>query len=465
MKLELILKKFPVVSEMLNAFPHGIACLDRDFSVITMNRALEAMTGYTLDEARGIYGEFILRTSLGSNSMAARRVLAGGQTVSEQGTIVNRSRQKIPVHFTLSRFHDPGDVPAGVILVIEDVSSGRDRADALTSEYREFGILGRSRQMEDVFELMNVLARTDASVLVTGETGTGKDKIAEQLHRSSRRSRQPFIKVNCGALPEALLESELFGHVKGAFTGAVSNASGMFRMAHRGTIFLTEIGDLSLPLQVKLLSVLDDHAFYPVGGGQKVEVDVRVIAATHRQLREEVERGNFREDLFYRLNVLHLHIPPLREREGDIRLLLDHFLTLFKTKLTRKAAVFSNAALDVLSRYGYPGNVRELRNIVEYAVTVCQGEKIEKEDLPPYLLRPAADRKEQEKTRREPPGPSVVQKPERSEAARLGNWAAEERERIMEVLRSTGGNRTETAKILGWGRTTLWRKLKKYNIA
>ncbi len=314
--------------------------------------------------------------------------------------------------------------------------------------------------MEEVFELMSVLARTDASVLITGETGTGKDKIAEQLHKSSPRGRQPFVKINCGALPEALLESELFGHVKGAFTGAVNDNMGMFRLADKGAIFLTEIGDLPLQLQVKLLSVLDDQAFYPVGGSKKIEVDVRVIAATHRSLRQEVENGNFREDLFYRLNVLHLDIPPLREREGDIRLLLDYFLHQIVAKLPRNITGFNKKAIEILNHYSYPGNVRELRNIVEYAVTVCQGKKVGSKDLPQYLTkRTKPDRPAVTKVSSPP---SVAPAP--AAASPLGGWAEMEKANILEALNKSQGNRSKAAEILGCGRTTLWRKLKKYKL-
>ena len=232
--------------------------------------------------------------------------------------------------------------------------------------------------MQEMFELLPLLARTDASILITGETGTGKDMIAEAIHKTSKRSRHPFIKVNCGALPEALLESELFGHVRGAFTGAIKDKTGLFRLAQNGTIFLTEIGDLPLALQVKLLSFLDDKEFFPVGGVKKVQVNVRIIAATHRPLRDLVNRGEFREDLFYHLNVLRLHLPPLRERDGDIRLLLDHFLRKFNGGLNKNIQSFNSRSIDILTSYAYPGNVRELRNIVEYAVNICQGTKVQR---------------------------------------------------------------------------------------
>jgi PAS domain S-box-containing protein len=475
MKTESVLQDLPIIGELLNGIPHGIAILDKDLCILTMNRFLEALTGYVTDEARGVYSEFILRANIGAKNQICREVLESGESVSVDGNIINRRRKKIPVHFTLTRLHDGQGQPSGVLIVLEDSSVVKVEDFMHHGQSIRTEILGHSSQMEKVFELMSVLARTDASVLITGETGTGKDLIAEALHKSSQRARQPFIKVNCGALPEALLESELFGHVKGAFTGAVTETVGMFRLAHQGTIFLTEIGDLSLPLQVKLLSVLDDQEFFPVGGSKKVKVDVRVIAATHRSLREEVRQGRFREDLFYRLNVLHLHTPPLRERDGDIRLLLDHFLREFSAKLGRDVTGFTPKAIDVLSQYPYPGNVRELRNIAEYSANICQGTAVEVKDLPLYLFRSA----ESSSTSVSSPAslttlsPSMVQGEESVPAivpaqpvdSRECGWAEIEKDMMLDALRKSGGNRSRAAEILGWGRTTLWRKLKKYKMA
>lgn len=452
--------EFPRVEDLLDGIPHGIAILDTKLCLLAMNRRLECMTGFKLAEVRGIYGDFILRTNLGNYDQVSRAVLENGQQVAKDGNIISKGREKIPIHFSFSRLHNRKNIPIGILVHLEDVSALKGKNIQFQDQDESLDILGHSRQMEEVFELMSVLARTDASVLITGETGTGKDKIAEQLHNSSPRARQPFIKINCGALPEALLESELFGHVKGAFTGAVNDNMGMFRLADKGAIFLTEIGDLPLQLQVKLLSVLDDQAFYPVGGSKKIEVDVRVIAATHRSLRQEVANGTFREDLFYRLNVLHLHIPPLREREGDIRLLLDYFLRQIVAKLPRNITGFSQKALAILDHYSYPGNVRELRNIVEYAVTVCQEKKVGSKDLPLYLSKRTKTSRPAAQGISTPP--SVTAAP--SVDAALSGWAEVEKAHILEALKKSQGNRAKAAEILGCGRTTLWRKVKKYKL-
>jgi len=303
--------------------------------------------------------------------------------------------------------------------------------------------------------------------LITGETGTGKDILAEAIHHASKRGKYPFIKINCGALPESLLESELFGHVRGAFTGAHADKHGMFQLAQGGTIFLTEIGDLPLPLQVKLLTVLDDREFFPLGSQKKVKVDVRLITGTHRDLRKLVGEGGFREDLFFRLNVLRAHLPPLRERDGDVRLLIDHFLQMFAVNFNKNIKTISPQALQRLTSYRYPGNVRELRNIIEYGVNICRGEVIEIDHLPPYVLD-------------EPPAPSLPTgrktdtAPTSSHSAANGhtgspdnaaNWSDIEKQNILEALMQTSGNRSEAAKLLACGRTTLWRKMKEYNLA
>jgi transcriptional regulator with PAS, ATPase and Fis domain len=240
----------------------------------------------------------------------------------------------------------------------------------------------------------------------------------------------------------------------------------MFKLADKGTIFLTEIGNMPMSLQVKLLSVLDDRAFYPVGGERKERVDVRVIAATHRSLREQVEVGAFREDLFYRLNVLHIHLPPLREREGDIRFLLDYFLQDYATRLGKEVQTFSESALRHLLNYSYPGNIRELRNIVEYCANVCRKRDIEREDLPGYLLEHAPETP--------PAGPGSIQKgagesggdaADRQERQTNGeNWPAIERKLILQALTDSKGNRSKAAGMLGWGRTTLWRKIVQYGL-
>ena len=304
-------------------------------------------------------------------------------------------------------------------------------------------VITRSRRLQQILKLIPVIAKSDCSVLICGETGTGKDLLAKVIHNEGRREG-PFIKVNCAALPESLLESELFGYVRGAFTGADIDKPGRFQLADGGTIFLDEIGDMPLSLQAKLLMVLDEKEFYPLGGRRLLKVDARVVAATNRDLREQVHAGRFRQDLFHRLNVMSIELPPLRERREDIPLLIKHFLSRLNEQEGRNIEGVSEEALAMLLHHDYPGNVRELYNWLNHASILCQEERLIKpEHLASYvgILRPG--------------------RPLSPQAAAPGTEA----ERIRAVLEEVRWNRQEAARRLGIDRTTLWRKIKKYGIS
>lgn len=464
-----LLNKLDLVN-LLDSMTMGILFINPSRRVIAINRFLEALTGYSREEVAGVNSENIIRSNLPTMGDPVGKVLKNGKSVTMEGDIINQSRKKIPIRFTISPLKLKTGKKAGAMIVLEDISLLKDLDNKIHSFSGQEKILGQSRKMQEIFELLPIAARTDASVLITGETGTGKDLVAEAIHMTSKRARYPFIKVNCGALPESLLESELFGHKRGAFTGADKDKPGMFRLAHEGTLFLTEIGDLSLPLQVKILTVLDDKEFFPVGGSKKVHVDVRIIAATHRDLSNLVKLGKFREDLFYRLNVLRLHLPPLRERENDFRLLLDHFFRGFRASLQKKIKGFNAASLKILSSYEFPGNVRELRNIVEYAVNVCPSETIGPDHLPKTVLS------EQQAPIRSPLHHEAMNHGNRdmaqaasgdfrsSDIFEPGRWGDVEKAMIMKALTQTGGKRSKAAELLGWSRSKLWRKIKQHDL-
>lgn len=303
-------------------------------------------------------------------------------------------------------------------------------------------IIGKSAEMQRIFQMVRKAADSKASVLITGESGTGKELIANALHNLSPRKSNPFIKVHCAALSETLLESELFGHEKGAFTGAAARKRGRFELANTGTIFLDEIGEINQNVQIKILRVLQDKRFERVGGEETLEVDVRVIAATNRNLEEEIAQGRFREDLFYRLNVVHIQVPPLRDRKDDIPLMLNAFLDEFNRENNKSITGFDARSRSALYKYDWPGNIRQLRNCVESAVVMCSGNEITLEDLPP-TVRGAAES-------------NVIQVP-------VGITMAEaEKIIIQQNLASNQGNKTKTADILGIGRKTLHRKLEEY---
>lgn len=305
-------------------------------------------------------------------------------------------------------------------------------------------IVGKSQKMVSLMETVAQVAPTRASVLITGESGVGKELVADAIHELSNRSKGPFIKVHCAALSASLLESELFGHEKGSFTGAVSQKKGRFELADGGTIFLDEIGEIDAATQVKLLRVLQEKEFERVGGEKSITVDVRVVCATNRDLLKEIEKGNFREDLYYRLNVVHFDVPPLRERKDDIPLLMTTFLTQFNQENDKKIEGFSNGAKKALLSYEWPGNIRELRNSIESAVVLSRSSVIEADDLPPAIR--LADNSAQL-------------------SLDVGITLAEaEKQLIMSTLVMSGGNKTKAAEILGIGRKTLHRKLQEYQI-
>lgn len=315
-----------------------------------------------------------------------------------------------------------------------------------------YGMIGRSQNMKDVFERINKVAKTDSTVLITGPSGTGKELVAAAIHKLSHRTSFPRVSVNCGAIPGELLESELFGHIKGAFTGAISNRKGRFELAHQGTLFLDEIGDMPLLLQVKLLRVLQLRQIEPVGSSEAIDVDVRLIAATHRDLELQVRDGKFREDLFYRLNVIPVRLPALKERREDIPLLISYFLDRFTSADSSNSINFTHEAMDLLMSYDWPGNVRELENVIERLVILRGGNEILPEDLPAKIYRTNPLASSQYKTIFELPDQGVDLKQILSDI---------EDSLIMQALGRTSGNKNQASKLLTLNRTTLIEKMKK----
>ncbi len=320
----------------------------------------------------------------------------------------------------------------------------RELLDQLKKKYSFENIIGKSAPMKKVFETIELVAPSRANVLIFGDSGTGKEMIADAIHHNSPRREKPYVKVHCAALPETLLESELFGHEKGAFTGAIARKRGRFELANLGTLFLDEIGEISQTTQVKLLRVIQQREFERVGGEVPVKVDVRIVTATNKNLKEEVENGNFREDLYYRLDVVSIHVPPLSERKDDIPLMVHKFIEEFSKENGRVIEGLTNGALQALVSYRWPGNVRELRNVIESIVVLSKTPVIGEDDLPSYIL--AKDEQSSLKL------PSGISLPEA------------EKRLILFTLQNAGGNKTKTAEILNIGRKTLHRKLAEYRI-
>jgi nitrogen regulation protein NR(I) len=380
----------------------------------------------------------------------------------------------------------PFDVPKlkqivyGALKAAHDMKQVVSYQPLLASEDYALGIVGRCEAMQNVFKLIGQLAATDATALITGESGTGKELVARAIYHHSRRSELPYLAINCAAIPENLLESELFGHEKGAFSGAIGQRIGKFEQCHKGTIFLDEIGDMALATQTKILRVLQSGTFERVGGNQPVQVDVRIIAATNKPLEEAVASRQFREDLFYRLNVVRLQIPPLRDRPEDIPLLVHYFLKKFAQHQGQPAKSISEKVIAALKAYHWPGNVRELENIIQRATVVAKGEAILLNDLPPEVGIPGASFRNQAGPGLAARAPaagasaSTAQPDLPALAQTLFQWArlqndlkimpAVERELIIQALIETHGNQVQAAKLLGITRATLRKRIEKFNI-
>jgi PAS domain S-box-containing protein len=425
---------------ILGSIQEGVATIDREWRITSFSRRAEALTGHRAEDAIGRFCHEVLPSALCQQGCPALHCLETGDAEAEHETeiLTAAGRPLSIVEKAIPLLDEQGEA-LGSVLVIEDRSAfGEGAADG--AESSSFcGIVGRSEAMRRVFHVIEQVARTDVSVLLTGESGTGKEMAARAIHRRSARRAGPLEAINCAALPETLLESELFGHVRGAFTGAERDRSGRIAEAEKGSLFLDEVGEMPLPIQAKLLRFLQEREYQRLGESKTRSADVRIICATNRDLRAEVAAGRFREDLYYRIRVIPIELPPLRDRRGDIPLLAQTLLVDIAAKRDRPDLVWTPAALRALTDHAWPGNVRELVNAIEYAVALAPGRKLGPEDLPPEvqdsprLPRPVA-------------GPDLD----------------DEKTRVLETLRQHGGNRSRAARALGIDRVTLYRKLKKW---
>jgi transcriptional regulator with GAF, ATPase, and Fis domain len=440
------------VSGLFECLGRALVCLDADFRVVHASEGLDGIAGPGASAAIvGRTADQVLGAELFAEQGSMRRALRAGERREGWGatlTVDDRpahllSLSAAPVAGMDSSLCDPR---VAYVLVVR---SGGDATVAETSPVTFFsGMVGHSAGMLRIFQLVQSLAESDATVLLTGESGTGKELVARALHHNSPRRTRPFVAVNCGALPGELLESELFGHVRGAFTGAVRDRQGRFELARGGTLFLDEVGDLSLPLQVKLLRVLQERTFERVGESRSIHADVRIVAATNRDLQRDVREGRFRDDLYYRLRVVPIAIPPLRERREDVEPLAHHLLGRVLERLGR-SLILAPDALRVLLQYPWPGNAREMENALEYAVAVCRGQTLHETDLPLEIRGGSAALTQ--------PAPPPVPVP-----AHEGDDL--EREQLQQALDARHWHRAAVAHDLGVSRTTLWRRMRELGL-
>ena len=434
---------------ILESISDGVFSVDHDWKISSFNRAAEKITGVKREGALGSYCSEVFRSSLCGDQCALRETLRTGKPVINKGCyFINSQGEKVPVSLSTAVLKDNLGNIIGGAETFRDLSEIEVLKKQITNHTKSNSLISHSPAMKSVIAMVDAVAETSATVLITGETGTGKEVTAKALHYSSEKSNQPFIGVNCAALPENLLESTLFGHVKGAFTGAYDTKKGYFSRAANGTLFLDEIGDISPALQVRLLRVLQEHEFEPVGSQILQKTNARIITATNKDLLKLVSQGLFREDLYYRLNVIQINLPTLAERVEDIPFLTDLFIARFNELHKKSIKGVSPEALKQLQSYSWPGNIRELENSIERACILCQESYIQLGCFPFITAENSHSKK-------------IINELHDN----LGESRDEvEKEMIMTAL-NNNHSKVATAKALGIHKTTLFRKMKKYNIA
>ncbi|MFH2009503.1 MAG: sigma 54-interacting transcriptional regulator [bacterium] len=445
---------------ILDSIDQGVFTVDADFVVTSFNAAAERIIGMSRKEAIGRKCHHVFRASICESSCALRRTLETGLALQDvRVDVLDTDMQAVPICVSTAVLRDREGGLLGGVEIFRDVSELESLRRQLTGAHGFADIIGDSAPMREIFRLLPDVAAADASVLIEGPSGSGKELVARALHNLSPRADRPFVRINCGALPDTLLESELFGYVKGAFTDARRDKPGRFAQADGGTILLDEIGDVSAAFQLRLLRVLQEGELEPLGATHTVKVDVRVVSATNRDLKQRVEEGAFREDLYYRLRVVPIQLPALRDRLEDIPLLVDHFVGMLTASTGKPIRGLTRDALQLLGTYSYPGNVRELRNILERAFVICHGELIDVDHLPQEVLSGVPVERR---------APHRLKPSERrilaGERAPHSPSSSPEVTRLVEALDEHDWNRTRTARSLGIARNTLWRRMRDYGL-
>jgi len=430
-----------LTNAILDSIGEGLFTVDKNFKINYFNLAAEKITGLKRDDVLGKFCKYIFTSELCYKNCPIAQVLETGKNLYDvESQIKNENGTPIPIKLNATVLRNTEGEPEGGVISFRDLSDLELMKKKLIEQSDFYGIVGHSKAMHEIFQLIEDIADSDATVLLQGESGTGKEMIANAIQETSLRKNQPFVKVNCSVFSDQLLASELFGHVKGAFTGAIKDRSGRFEVANKGTLFLDEVAETPLPMQLKLLRVLQEGTFERVGESVTRRIDVRVIAATNKDLKKALKEGTFREDLYYRLNVIPMEVPPLRTRPEDIPHLVKHFISKFSIIYKKEIQDIEDQALDLILRYDWPGNIRELENAIEYAFARTRdSNSIEKCKLPPAIRQDIACYDE-----------PLKQLAEQNDDSKL-----------VQLLDKYHWNKTRVAKELGVGRSTLWRKLKK----
>ncbi len=439
--------KSNLLETIFNCRQEGIFSINKNWEITSFNKKAIDLTGYTLDEVMGKKCWEIFKTKNCHNGChMASTIKSADINSTVELFITNKENKKIPVRVNTSPIYDSDNIQIGAIETIQDMSELFNLTSHIEKQFKFNSLVGKSKAMQHAYSLIESVIGNESTVLISGESGTGKDIIARSIHLNSERKAQPFLIVNCNALPEALLECELFGHEKGACKGAYISKPGKFELAKNGTIFLDEIEDLTSSMQVKLLRVLEHRGFERIGGTETFHLNARIIAATSKNLDEEMKAGRFREDFFYRINVINIKLPPLRNRMEDLPSLVNYFLENLSSRLNRKPKNISPSVFKILKNYNWPGNIRELENVLEHAFIISNGSLIEPEHLPERLWtllnKPAAKKDDDDEY----------------------TLKSAEKLILIKNLRKFKGHRGKTAKALGIDRTSLWRKMKKYNL-
>lgn len=427
---------------ILNSVSDGVITVDKDLRIDYLNRAAREILQVEDASALGAKCfEVFKNESCGENCPLKKAVRDGKSSVNKP-LCASSGKKRAPISVSASPIYDSDGNIVGGVQTFRDLNRAEIVSDELRERYVFENIVGKSRPMRDLKDMIRLVGETESTVLIEGESGTGKELIARALHNVSKRNNMPFVAVNCAALPDSLLESELFGYVAGAFTDAKKDKKGRFALAEGGTLFLDEIGEISQTVQVKLLRALQERRYQPLGGVEPVKANVRVVAATNKNLEKMVAENKFREDFYYRINVVKVVSPPLRKRKEDLPLLVDHFVRKFNDVYDRRVEMVSPLAMNVLAQYDFPGNVRELENFIERAFALCREPVIKPECLPDFIRKSA-------------PAPAV-------EIA--SNMRELEAVFLVAQLQKNGWNRKKTAEDLGVNPSTLYRKFKKLGI-